>query len=160
MPRPPGALSRLRRARASLHLEAAPAAGSDAAVPVRVTLQALEPLQVRRGRLQLLLVETYFTRTVLDGFHERSSERVFQTLEILDGAAVHPGAPLDLVVGLHLPEDPPLPSEGRPVRVEWLARVKFDFLRRRAVRASLVLADLTTASGGAPQVDGTGFLPL
>lgn len=162
MPSPARALSRalaqLRRANALLCLDALPAVGS--ARPVQVTLQPLEPLQVQRGRLQLLLVETYFARTVLDGFHEQATERVVQTLEICGRAAVGPDTPLNVALTVRIPESAPAPSEARPARLQWLARARFDFTGRRSLRASRVLADPTPANPGAPQVDGRGFLPL
>ncbi len=155
MPRLSKALSRFRRARAFLHVEAAPP-GPGAAAPVRVVLEPSERLEVQGGRLQLLLVETYFARTVLDGFHEQRVERVFQDLTICGKTTVRPGSPLELSGAVQIPEGAP-PPEDRPMRLQWLVRVRVDVAGRRSLQAELVMAE---PEGRGPEVDGRGFLPL
>ena len=127
-------------------------------VALTITLWPREPFTVRRGRLELVLSTTQFSRTTLDGFREHTSERVWGTVELFDNAPAQPGVALVKLTELLLPEAPT--PDSRPVRMQWRARVRFDIAGFREFSAALSLRDVTPHEGGAPTVDGAGFLPL
>ena len=127
-------------------------------IRLQVSLRPLEPLQIRRGRLELSLRTTRFAPTVLDGYREHPSERIYQTIALCENAAANPGAPLLYDAELPLPAPPPPPPQ--PIRQEWQAVARFEVAGRRELRATRILRDVTSHPGGPPIVDGRNFLPL
>ena len=127
-------------------------------VRLQVKLLPLEPFQIRRGRLCLSLLTTRFARTVLDGYHEHTSEKVYQTAILCENAAAHTGNPLLYSAELYLPDTPP--PDSRPVRQQWQAKAKFEIAGYRPLQAARPLHDTTPQPSNAPIVDGRGFLPL
>ena len=163
---------RFRRPKAELRIElppepprpAAPNPGPPAdpapgqSIRLQVSLLPLEPLQIRRGRLELSLRTTRFAPTVLDGYREHPSEKVYQTIALCENAAANPGAALLYDAELPLPTPPP--PAAQPVRQEWQAVAKFEVAGRRELWATRILRDITPHPGGPPIVDGRNFLPL
>ncbi len=155
---------RFRRPRAELQLELdespPPEQYSGGGVRLQVKLLPLEPFHIRCGRSELTLLTTWFSRTALDGYREHTAEEVFQTAVLCENAAAYPGKVLPYSVGLFLPYDPPSPSDSRPARRQWQARVGFEAEGYRELRTARVLLDASPRQGGQPVVDGRGFLPL
>ena len=124
-----------------------------------VALLPLELFRVRRGRLELTLLATRFSRTTLDGYYEYTSERVLETVVLCETQTAHPGRELLYAASLTLPE-PPVPPGAGPLRLQWQAKARFAVDGRRELCAVRLLADVSPRQGGAPVVDGAGFLPL
>ena len=160
MPRLP---RRLRRPRAELRLEFSkdtPPEQESGGVCLEVGLLPLEPFQIRCGRLELALLTTHFSRTALDGYHEHTAEKVFQTAVLCENTAAYPGKALLYSADLLLPYPPPTRIDSRPTRRQWRARARFKADGYRELQATRFLLDASPQQGGTPVVDGTGFLPL
>ena len=143
-------------ARLELHWNAPPPAPGGA-LQVCVKLYAGEPLRVRRARLRLLLCETGYSRTVLDGYQEHARQQIAAAAELGGPLSVSPGPPLMLTAQLAWPAAPPPSAGERPLRREWRLEARVKLANRRPLRAE---ARLTPAGGGGPAVDGRGFLPV
>ena len=158
---------RLRRPRAELTILAAEKMPSDdmsgGSVCISVTLTPGESFPIERGRLELLLEITHFSRTVLDGYHEHSYERVCQAVKLCGATAAQPGVPLAFRAEFRpddsLSEDAVL-EDARPLRLRWVARARFKAHGYREISASRPLHPFGRSAGTGPVVDGTGFLPL
>jgi len=154
----------LRRPRAELRVEVSnntpPEHESGGVVRLQVKLLPLEPFQISSGSLELALLTTHFSRTVLDGYHEHTSERVFQTAVLCENTAAYPGKALLYSADLRLPHNPPIPPDFRPTQRQWQARARFEAEGYRELQATRILLDASPRQGGAPVVDGSGFLPL
>lgn len=132
-----------------------PAPGS--VIQVCVKLYAGEPLAVRCGQLRLLLYETAYSRTVLDGYQEHARRRTAAAVELCGPLSLPPGPPLTLSAELAWPAAmPPPPAGERPLRREWRLEARVELRNRRPLVAE---AQLTPAGNG-PAVDGRGFLPV
>ena len=125
---------------------------------LQATLLPLEPFRVRCGRLELALLTTLFSRTALDGYHEHSSERVYQTVLLCKDYQARKDESLLFHADLRLPDAPH--HESRPARRQWQARARIEIYGYRELWATRVLCDVSPPKGGAPTVDGSGFLPL
>ena len=153
---------RLRRAKAQLTIEAEreapPDETSGGVAHVRVVLLPGEPIELNRGRLEISLVTTRFSRTVLDGYLEHSREKLLGTVELCGPCEARAGNRLEWSV------DVPLStcgqSEGRPTRLQWKVEARFRVNGHREIRAATFLSPLGRAGHQGPVVDGTGFLPL
>ena len=153
---------RLRRARAELTIEveceAPPDPSSGGVVLVRVLLLPGEPLTITRGLLELSLVTTRFSRTVLDGYLEHSTEKVFRTVRLCANCEARAGNRLEWSANV------PLfiggQSVGKPTRLQWKVQARFDVKGRREIRTATSLSPLGLDDNQGPVVDGTGFLPL
>ena len=155
---------RLRRPRAELRIELSKETPPDSCpgggVRLEVSLLPLEPFQIRCGRLELALLTTRFSPTALDGYHEHTAGKVFQTAVLCESTAAYPGKALLYSADLPLPYVTPIPADSRPTRRQWQARAQFEADGYRELQATRVLLDASPQQGGAPVVDGTGFLPL
>lgn len=158
---------RFRRPKACLRLELLPRDAPGCAHPeladgcrirLRIALLPMEAFVVRCGRLELALLTTNFAPTVLDGYHEYTSERVYQTIPLCESAAANPGDALRYGAELRLPGA--APADSRPARRQWQARARFAADGYRELRAVRLLRDVSPRQGGPPTVDGRGFLPL
>ena len=153
---------RLRRAKAELTIKAErkapPDFSSGGVVHVGVFLLPGESFSIRRGWLELSLMTTHFSRTVLDGYHEHSNERVVKTVPLCGPTTARPGVKLSFCAELGLP--PALPSDSRPSRLQWLARVRLEVDGCRELSAVHILHGVKPAANTEPVVDGRGFLPL
>ena len=154
-------LDRFRGARAEVRIESRmetpPDEHSGGVVRLAVTLNAKHPVRIRRGLLQLALLSTHFSRTTLDGYLEHTSKDVLQTFVLCENTVLQPGIPLTYPVHSRLPEASL--RDSRPVRMQWQAEARFK-ASGREFGASRIVCDVSPAKGGAPVVDGTGFLPL
>ena len=128
-------------------------------IRLRITLLPLEPFRVRSGRLELALLTTNFAPTVLDGYHEYTSEKLRQTIPLCENTAANPGDALLYYAELRLPPDTP-PPDPRPTRRQWQARARFAVDGYRDLWAVQLLRDASPRQGGPPIVDGRRFLPL
>ena len=153
---------RLRRAKAELTIEAEykapPDLSSGGVVRVSVLLLPGESFTINRGWLELSLITTRFSRTVLDGYHEHSAERLSRTVELCGQAEGRSGGELVFVTKVSLPQATPL--EAGPVRLWWKVQARFDVKSRREIRSARLLHGASSADNSEPVVDGTGFLPL
>ena len=161
MPRLPG---RFRRPKAELRVELDESTPPDfspgGVLSLRVTLIPQESsLLVTSGRLELVLLTTIFTRTVLDGYHEHVTERVCRIVTLCKGVRAQAGKELVRRAGLPLLEVPGR-DDSRPARQQWQARARFQIDGRRELSAVRLLRDVSPPESGAPVVDGRGFLPL
>ena len=127
-------------------------------VRLQVSLLSLEPLRIRRGRLELSLLTTRFAPTTLDGYHEHTSAKLYRAIPLCENAAAAPGVALLYCAELHLPNTPP--PDSRPARREWQAGARFELDGFRELRATRILRDVSPHHGGPPVVDGRGFLPI
>ena len=114
---------------------------------------------MRSGRLELALLTTHFAQTVLDGYHEHTSEKLYQTIPLCENTATNPGDTLLYCAELRLPDEPP-PPYPRPTRRQWQARARFAVDGFRDLWAVQLLRDASPRQSGPPIVDGRGFLPL
>ena len=114
---------------------------------------------MRSGRLELALLTTHFAPTVLDGYHEYTSEKRYQTIPLCENAAANPCDALLYCAELRLPSDTP-PPDPRPTRRQWQARARFAVDGRRDLWTVQLLRDASPRQGDPPIVDGRGFLPL
>ena len=114
---------------------------------------------MRSGRLELALLTTHFAPTVLDGYHEHTSEKLYQTIPLCESAAANPGNALLYCAELRLPPNAP-PPDPRPTRRQWQARARFAVDGYRDLWTVQLLRDASPRQGGPPIVDGRGFLPL
>ena len=128
-------------------------------IRLQITLLPMEPFRVRSGRLELTLLTTNFVPTVLDGYYEHTSEKLYQTIPLCESAAANPGDALQYCAELRLPPDAPLP-DPRPTRRQWQARARFAVDGYRDLWTVHLLRDASPRQGGPPIVDGRGFLPL
>ena len=113
---------------------------------------------MRRGQLRLLLYETGYSRTVLDGYQEHARRRTAAAVELCGPLSLPPGQSLSLPAEITLPDLMPPPPDGeRPLRREWRLRARVELRNRRPLVAE---AQLYPAGGGGPAVDGRGFLPV
>ena len=154
----------MRRPKAELRVavskDTPPEHESGGVVRLLVKLLPLEPFQIRNGHLELALLTTRFSRTTLDGYHEHTSERVFQTAVLCENTAAYPGKALLYSADLLLPHNPPMLPDSRPTRRQWQAKARFEADGYRELQATCVLLDVSPAEGIAPPVvDGRGFLP-
>jgi len=161
MPRLP---RRLRRPQAGLLIELSkdtpPEHESGGVARLQVSLLPLESFRIQCGRLELALLTTLFSRTALDGYHEHTAERTFQTAVLCESTLAYPGKALLYSADLLLSHNPPIPPDSRPTRRQWQARARFEADGYRELQATRVLLDASPRQGGAPVVDGSGFLPL
>ena len=161
MPRLP---RRLRRPQAGLLIELSkdtpPEHESGGVARLQVSLLPLESFRIQCGRLELALLTTLFSRTALDGYHEHTAERTFQTAVLCESTLAYPGKALLYSADLLLPHNPPIPPDSRPTQRQWQARARFEADGYRELQATRVLLDASPRQGGAPVVDGSGFLPL
>ena len=127
-------------------------------VLVTVTLLPEESFVLIRGWLELQLATTHFSRTVLDGYREHTSEEVWQTVEFFENVQARPGDALVYSTILRIPQAPP--AHSRPARMRWQAKASFEHEGGRAFSATTGLRNLAPHESGTPVVDGTGFLPL
>ena len=141
--------------RLELHWKLVPPAPG-AVIQVCVKLYAGELLAVRCGQLRLLLYETGYSRTVLDGYQEHARRRTTAAVELCSPLSLPPGPPLTLSAELAWPAAPPPAAGERPVLREWRLQARVELRNRRPLVAE---AQLTPAGGG-PAVDGRGFLPV
>ncbi len=153
---------RLRRAKAELTIkaecEAPPDEKSGGVVHVSVFLLPVESFTINRGWLELSLITTRFSRTVLDGYLEHSTEKLFRVVELCGRSEARPGGELEWSAVVHLSFGSP--REGRLTRLQWKVQARLDVKDYREIRATTYLSPLGTASRQGPVVDGTGFLPL
>ena len=160
----PGLPRRFRRLRAELRIEldesTPPDLASGGVLRLRVELLPMEPFRVRCGRLELALLTTRFSRTALDGYLEYTSEEVFQTAVLCERTEAYQGKALLYSADLLLPYPPPAPTDSRPIRRQWQARARFEADGYRELQATRFLLDGSPRQGGAPAVDGRGFLPI
>ena len=126
-------------------------------IQVCVKLYAGELLAVRRGQLRLLLCETGYSRTVLDGYQEHARRRTAAAVELCGPLSLPPGQSIALPAEITLPDLMPPPAGERPLRREWRLLARIELQNRRPLVAE---ARLTPAGGGGPAVDGRGFLPV
>lgn len=127
---------------------------------MQVSLLPLESFRIRCGRLELALLTTLFSRTALDGYHEHTAERIFQTAVLCESTLAYPGKALLYSADLLLPHTPPIPPDSRPTRLQWQARARFEADGYRELQTTRVLLDASPQQSRAPVVDGSGFLPL
>ena len=157
----PPILRRFRRPKAELGVGLSeltpPEDNSGGVVRVQVILSPGESFLVRRGRLELSLLTTLFSPTALDGYHENTSSKLYQTVTLCQNVDARAGEALVHSAELRLPEAPP--PDSRPARREWQAKARFDIDGYRELWAGRVLRDVSPRQGGAPVVDGAGFLP-
>ncbi len=153
---------RLRRPKAELTIDASvqtpPEIPSGGVVRIRITLLPRESFTIRRGWAELSLVTTRFSRTVLDGYHEHSSEALCRTVELCGHTKAQPGIESSFSAELNLSCEGP--QDTRPSRLQWVARVRFENYGYREIRGAKDLRTLGLPGSGGPVVDGTGFLPL
>lgn len=141
----------------------APPPAPGAVLQVCVKLYAGELLAVRGGQLRLLLCETAYSRTVLDGYQEHARRRTAAAVELCGPLSLIAGQSLSLPAAITLPGDislpagPPPPAGERPLLREWRLEARVELRNRRPLRAE---ARLYPAGGGGPAVDGRGFLPV
>ena len=127
-------------------------------IQVCVKLYAVEPMAVRGGQLRLLLDETAYSRTVLDGYQEHARRHTAAAVELCGPLSISAHQSLSLPAEITLLALPPPPAAGeRPVRREWRLEARIELRHRRPLRAE---ARLYPAGGGGPAVDGRGFLPV
>lgn len=126
-------------------------------IQVCVKLYAVEPLAVRCGQLRLLLCETGYSRTVLDGYQEHARRHTAAAIELCGPLSISANQSIDLPAAITLPGIMPPAAGERPVRREWRLEARVELRNRRPLRAE---ARLTPAGGGGPAVDGRGFLPV
>ena len=161
MPRLP---RRFRRPKAELRLEldesTPPELESGGVVRLQVNLLPLELFQIRCGRLELALLTTRFSPTLLDGYHEHTAEKILQTTLLCETTAARPGKVLPYSASLRLPYAPPASADSRPARQQWQARARFDTDGYRELQAARLLPATNSQTDAAPTVDGHGFLPL
>ena len=160
MPRIP---RRFRRPRAELRIEldkeTPPDENSGGVMCLQIILLPAEPFRVRCGRLELALLTTRFARTVLDGYHEYTSEQVCRTAVLCENIEAQAGRELIYHAELPLPDTPPRDG-SRPARRQWLARARLEVDGCRELSAACLLRDVSPPEGGPPVVDGRGFLPV
>lgn len=153
---------RLRRAKAELTIEAecitSPDLSSGGVMRVSVLLLPGESFMINRGWLELSLITTRFSRTVLDGYLEHSTEKFLRTVELCDQTGSRPGEELVFYATVPMPQEV-LPEAG-PVRLQWKVQARFDVKGRREIRAATSFSPLGRGGDQGPVVDGTGFLPL
>ena len=153
---------RLLRAKAALTIkaecEAPPDLLSGGAALVSVLLLPGESFTINRGWLELSLITTRFSRTVLDGYLEHSTEKLFRTTELCGQTDTRPGK--ELVFYATVPVPPDVLPEAGPVRLQWKIKARFDVKDRREIRAARLLLAVKPPDNAEPVVDGTGFLPL
>ena len=126
-------------------------------IQVCVKLYAVEPLAVRCGQLRLLLDETAYSRTVLDGYQEHARRHTAAAVELCGPLFLDANQSLSLPAEITLPDLPPPAAGERPLRREWRLEARIELRNRRLLRAE---ARLYPAGGGGPAVDGRGFLPV
>ena len=147
MPRIP---RRFRRPRAELRVEtektAPPDDASGGVARLRISLLPREPFRVRRGRLELALLTTRFARTVLDGYHEYTSEQVCRTAVLCENIEAQAGRTLAYRVELPLP-DAPSHDASHPERRQWQARARLEVDGCRELSAGLPAARRVPAGG-------------
>ena len=155
---------RFRRPRAELRMDlskpAPPDLVSGGVLRLRVELLPMEPFRVRCGSLELALLTTRFSRTVLDGYLEYTSEEVFQTAVLCERTEAYPDKGLLYSAELLLPYPPPTPTDSRPIRRQWQARARFEADGYRDLQATRFLPGESPHQGGVPVVDGRRLLPL
>ena len=153
---------RFRRPDAELRIDSTkqtpPDEHSGGVVCLRVSLIPRESFVVRRGWLELSLLATHFSRTVLDGYHEHTSKRTCTVVGLCEGTTVNPGATQTYFARVALPRE--LSTDSRPTRLEWQAKANLEIARFRDLCAVRLLHGVSPRQGGAPVVDGSGFLPL
>ena len=154
MPLPPFFRPRAN-ARLELHWKL-PQPAPGAVIQVCVKLYAVEPLAVRCGQVRLLLDETGYSRTVLDGYQEHARRHTAAAIELCGPLSLPPGQSLSLPTAMTLPDLPPPAAGERPVRREWRLEARVELRNRRPLRAEARLYP----GGGGPAVDGRGFLPV
>ena len=130
-----------------------------AVIQVCVKLYADEPLAVHGGQLRLLLCETGYSRTVLDGYQEHARRHTAAAVELCGPLSISAHQSIDLPAEITLPALPPPPAAGeRPLRREWRLEARVELAHRRPLRAEARL--YPAGGGGGPAVDGQGFLPV
>ena len=153
---------RLRRARAELKIEleckAPPDFSSGGVVFVRVLLVPGESFTIKKGWLDLSLITTRFSRTVLDGYLEHSTGKLFHKVELCGQTEGFPSKEIVLCAAVPMPQG--VPPEAGPVRLRWKLQARFDVKGHRAIRAATSLSPSGPAGDQGPVVDGRGFLPL
>lgn len=126
---------------------------------VRVTFVPQEGLHIRGANLELVYSETYFERTILDGYKELATARVHLSENFLGEHRAEVGVPLYGEASFRLPVETPTRLDTRPTRAAWQLRASVDIKWRPNIRRSQVLMDLTPVASGAPNVDGQTILP-
>ena len=158
----PGLPRRFRRPRAELRMDLSkptpPDLVSGGVLRLRVELLPMEPFRVRCGRLELALLTTRFSRTVLDGYLEYTSEKVYETVALCEDIATGPGDAPEYFSILRLPAAQI--QDSGPVRQMWQARARFEVDGHRDLFAALNMLDISPKQGDVPVVDGRRFLPL
>ena len=153
---------RFRRAKAELNVEAEcttpPDESSGGVVRVRASLLPGESLTIEGGWLELSVITTRFSRTVLDGYLEHSTERPLRVVELSGCSEARAGSELEWSADVPLPLD--RSWEGRPTRLQWKVHVRFVVNGYREIRATTTISPLGSSGNQGPIVDGTGFLPL
>ena len=122
----------------------------------------IEPLPcescfIETVRIDLALLTTRFSQTVLDGYQEHTQERVLQSAVFSRKVTAQPGDILLHTEEQRLPAEPE--GAARPARRELQATVRFKVCGYREFRATRILRDLIPSQGDIPVVDGRGFLP-
>ncbi len=152
---------RLRRSRAEVRIEleklSPPESSSGGELQLRIELLPCESFFVETVRIDLALLTTRFSRTVLDGYQEHTQERVLQSAVFSKKVTAHPGDILLQTEELRLPGEPE--GDARPSRRELQATVRFKVCVYRELRATRILRDLIPSQDNTPVVDGRGFLP-
>jgi hypothetical protein len=158
----PGIFDRFRHTSAELRIDSEnilpPDEHSGGVVRLTALLVPEQPLTIRCGRLELVLLTTRFSRTALDGYHEHTSACVRQTVILCKDAAVQPCAPKGYSAEVQLPKA--TAPDSRPVRMQWQAKATFEVEGHRDVTATLTFREMNPPQNGPPVIDGTGFLPL
>lgn len=141
--------------------ETAPLADGGIALQVTATLQPKDDFVLRAAWLFLELATTHYSRTVLDGYREHTTGEVWQSVALFRDRPAVPDVALARTVILTIPFVPAAPT--RFAKRWWRARASIEPRRRRGLSSVVSLEKVTehiTPPGGAPVVDGTGFLPL
>ena len=131
---------------------------SGGVILLQVSLLPKESFVVRSGWLKLSLLTTHFSRTVLDGYHEHTSDKTCEVVSLCQRATVNPRKALTFSAQLFLGAK--LSMDSRPARLQWQAKACFEIDRYRNLYAVRFLHCVSPRQDGAPVVDGNGFLPL
>lgn len=153
---------RLRRAKAELTIkakcEAPPDEKSGGVVHVSVFLLPGESFTITQGWLELSMITTHFSRTVLDGYLEHSTEKLFRVVELCGRSEARTGSELEWSAVVQISFDSP--REGRLTRLQWKVQARLEVKSYREIRAATLLSLFGPVGDQGPIVDGTGFLPL
>ena len=131
---------------------------SGGVINLTVSLVPQEPLVVRRGWIELYLLTTRFSRTVLDGYLEHTTKERRGVAELCKDAEAQPGE--EIAFSADIPIYGEAPRDAGPTRLQWRTRARFRVRGFREIRAEKLIPCGDPAESTAPAVDGRGFLPL